>query len=83
MIEEHAVVETTPWVEYFKAMYEKLVNDDVVTMIAVEAFKNMHPVEGSPDCPGEALGRVTEAHLNFRRDLFKGLMEFVDSRGLR
>ncbi len=74
--------ETTPWVEYFKALSERLADNESLTRFAIEAIKLTATGPG-PDCPAESIARIIKSHLEFRAELFKALMEFVDRRGLQ
>jgi len=74
--------ETTPWVEYFKALAERLADNESLTRFAIEAIKDS-PTGPGPDTPAASIAKIMQSHLTFRSELFKALMEFVDRRGLQ
>ena len=74
---------TTPWVEYFKALAERLADNEGLTRTAIEAIKDSRTELPGPDRPAESIATIMQSHLAFRSELFKALMEFVDRRGLK
>ncbi len=71
---EHPVA--PDWVAYIKNLGERLLENDAVALAAISTIK-----EGSfaspSDSPGNAIGRIVEAHQKAKADIFHRLTKYV------
>jgi hypothetical protein len=74
--------ETTPWVEHFKLLTEKLTESEDLVRYAIDAIKQSSS-DHREDRPGEGIAKVFESHMRTRSELTRNLMEFVNKRRLK